>query len=293
MAAKSKPTWIAVMDGAIAHFYALRRGEEGQVFEETASPLSAKRNARSRDNKPGRGFASGSGGRHAVGSEPRKLDTAHFVRDVANMLDTALAEKRFDRLVLVGPSRNLGELREHLSARVRDTLAQQVAKDLSKLNTDELWNKLSVILLKAARPVTNGAEGRVSTISGNAMPVSVVFRDMDPSPSVHSQALKFAAKLGRKYGRIMNCRVTVEAPHHAHRKAKLFRVGVDLKLPRYEIATKLGDGPAHSDINTALREAFATASRQMQDHVRKVKGGALRTRRQASPRTRGEVVEVE
>jgi len=286
MAAKSKPTWIAVMDGALARFYTLRRGEDGQVFEETATPLSIKKLARARNDKPGRGFAIG-GLRHAIGSDPRKLDTGHFAREVAGALDAALAEKRFDRLVLVAPSRQLSELREHLSARVRDTLAHQVPKDLTKLGTDALWEKLSVILLKAARPV-NGSGSRVSTVSGNAMPVSVVFRDMEPSPTVQLQALKYAAKLGRKYGRVLNCRVTVEAPHHAHRKAKLFRVGVDLKMPGHEIATKLGDGPAYDDISTALREAFATAMRQVQDHAHRVKGGTLRARRQSSPRTRGE-----
>jgi len=287
MAAKSKPTWIAVMDGAVARFYTLRRGEDGQVFEETATPLSAKKQSRVRSDRPGRGFGSG-GFRRAMGSDQRRPETAHFAREVAGTLDAALAEKRYDRLVLVAPPRNLSELREHLSARVRETLAHQVPKDLTKLGTDALWQKLSIILLKAARPV-NGSGARVSTVSGNAMPVSVVFRDMEPSPTVQSQALKYAAKLGRKYGRVLNCRVTVEAPHHAHRKAKLFRVGVDLKLPGHEIATKLGDGPAYTDVNKALREAFATAMRQLQDHAHRVKGGIVRTRRQASPRTRGEV----
>jgi len=291
MAAKSKPTWIAVMDGTLAHFYALRRGDEGQVFEEIANPISVKRITRARGDKPGRAYSSTGGGvRHAAvpRTDPRKLEATNFAREVAGMLDAALAAKRFDQLVLVAPSRNLAEVRERLSARVRDTLAHQVPKDLTKLGPDALWEKLSVILLKAARPV-NGAAARVATVSGNAMPVSVVFRDMDPSPTVQSAALKLAAKMGRKFGRILNCRVTVEAPHQAHRKAKLFRVGVDLKLPGHEISAKFGDGPGYGDVTTALREAFATATRQLQDHVHRLKGGTLRTRRQASPRTRGEV----
>jgi len=286
MNTKARPTWIAVMDGARARFFTLRRGEDGQIFEEVTVPLSVKRAARA--DKPGRGFSAG--GRHGVGprNDPNRLEAAQFTREVAGTLDAALAERRYDRLVLVAPSRNLAELRDHLTARVRDTLAHQVPKNFTKLGTDALWEKLSVILLKAARPV-NGTASRVATVSGNAMPVSVVFRDMDASPTVQSAALKYAAKLGRKYGRILNCRVTVEAPHHAHRKVKLFRVGVDLKLPGHEIAAKFGDDPAYSDVNTALREAFATATRQMQDHVRRVKDGTLRARRQASPRTRGEV----
>jgi protein required for attachment to host cells/ribosome-associated translation inhibitor RaiA len=289
---KTKPTWIAVMDGAQARFFALRRSDDGQVFEETAPPLSAKPQARARGDKPGRAYsATGGGVRHAVvpRTDPRKLETALFAREVAGALDAALAGKRYDQLVLVAPSRNLAELREHLTARVREKLAHQVPKNLIKLGTDALWEKLSVVLLKAARPVMNGAAARVATISGNAMPVSMVFREMEPSRTVQSAALKYAAKLGRKFGRIMHCRVTVEAPHHAHRKVKMFRVSIELKLPGREIATKYSDTPAYSEIGTALREAFATATRQMQDHVRKTKGGTVRTRRQASPRTRGEV----
>ena len=289
---KTKPTWIAVMDGVQARFFALRRSDDGQVFEEVAAPLSAKPVRAARGDKPGRAYSStGVGVRHAVvpRSDPRKLEAALFAREVAGALDAALAGKRYSQLVLVAPSRNLAELREHLTARVRETLAQQVPKNLTKLGTDALWDKLSVVLLKAARPIVNGAAARVATVSGNAMPVSIVFRDMEPSRTVQSAALKYAAKLGRKFGRIMHCRVTVEAPHHAHRKVKLFRVSIDLKVPGHEIAAKFGDGPPFSELNTALREAFATAARQMQDHVRKMEGGTLRTRRQASPRTRGEV----
>ena len=288
---KTKPTWIAVMDGVQAHFFALRRSDDGQVFEEAAAPLVAKPQVRARGDKPGRAYsATGGGVRHAVvpRTDPRKLEAALFAREVAGALDAALAGKRYDQLVLVAPARNLAELREHLTARVREKLSQQVPKNLTKLGADALWEKLSVILLKAARPV-NGTAARVATVSGNSMPVSVVFRDMEPSRTVKSAALKYAAKLGRKFGRIMNCRVTVEAPHHAHRKVKMFRVSIELNLPGHEIAAKYGDGPAYSEIGTALREAFVTATRQMQDHVRKVKGGALRTRRQAAPRTRGEV----
>ncbi len=257
MAAKGKPTWIAVMDGTQARFFVLRPGEEGQVFEEI--PLNAK---------------------------PRRPE--NVVREIADLLDNARAERRYDHLVLVAPARNLAELRAHLSSRVRETLAHQVPKNLIKLGTDALWEKLSVILLKAARPV-NGSGARVPTVSGNSLPVSVVFRNMEASQTVQSAALRYAAKLGRKYGRIQNCRVIVDAPKHVHRKVKEFHVAVDLKIPGHEIATKTAssENAAYDDLNTALREAFALAARQLQDHTRRIKGNVLRERRHASPRARG------
>ncbi len=285
MPTKNKPTWIAVMDGTQARFFSLHRGEDGQIFEEVANPV-AKR-AAGRSGKPGRGKTS-SAGRRGMNVDAQKTDTTRYSREVAGALDGALADKRYDQLVLVAPPRILAELREYLSTRVRETLAHQVPKNFMKLTTDTLWEKLSLILLKAARPV-NGSASRVATVSGNSLPVSVVFRNMEPSASVQAQAVKYAAKLGRKYGRIQNCRVMVDAPKHAHRKVKEFRVAIDLKLPHHEIATKSAssDGAAYDDLNTALREAFATATRQLQDHAKKVKSGTLRERRQASPKLRG------
>lgn len=283
MIGKSKPTLIAVMDGSVARFFILRRGEEGQVFEETAGPLHARHNGRS--DKPGR--RAGVTGSHAVAPrrDPKMLDTLHFTHDVAGALDSAVAERKFDQLVLVAPPRLLAEMRAHLTARVRETLAHQVPKNLAGLGVDALWEKLSVVLLKVARPVSNGT-ARVPTVSGNSLPVSVVFRNMDVSVSAQAAALKYAAKLGRKFGRIQNCRVTVEAPKHEHRKVKEFRVAIDMKLPGHEIATKAAssDGTAYDDLGTALREAFASASRQLQDHVHRIKNEVLRERRHAAPR---------
>jgi ribosome-associated translation inhibitor RaiA len=256
---RTKPTWIAVMDGSVARFFVLRRSEEGQVFEEPGGPPERKK--------------------------AEKKDSPHFVRDIAATLDAALGAHKFDKLVLVAPPRLLSELREHMTPRVRATLAHQVPKNLAGLGVDALWEKLSVVLLKAARPVSGG-NGHVPTVSGNSLPVSVVFRNMDVSLSAQAAALKYAAKLGRKFGRIQNCRVTVEAPKHEHRKVKEFRVAIDMKLPGHEIAAKAasGDGPAFDDLGTALREAFATATRQLQDHIGRVKGEVLRERRHAAPR---------
>jgi protein required for attachment to host cells len=265
MFGKSRLTYIAVMDGSVARFFILRRGEEGQVFEEVASPLAARRK-QPRDK-----------------TENAGVNAHQFSREVAGALDDAFAKKKFERLVLVAPPRILSDVRDQMTTRVRETLAHQVPKNLAGLGVDALWEKLSLVMLKAARPVS-GTSDRVPTVSGNSLPVSVVFRNVDASATAQAAALKYAAKLGRKFGRIQNCRVTVEAPKHEHRKVKGFRVAIDMKVPGYEIAAKAAssDGPAFDDLGTALREAFATATRQLQDHVRK--GEVLRERRHASPR---------
>jgi ribosome-associated translation inhibitor RaiA len=253
MAAKSKPTWIAVMDKAEARFFALRRGEGGQLFEEAVAPLKPK---------------------------PQR-----WAREVAGKLDGALADKHYDKLVLVAPPRLLKELREFLSQRVRETLVHQVHKNFVKLGAEALWDRLAASLRNAVAPA---GPARVATATGLSLPVTVVFRDMEASPTVHALALKQAAKLGRKFSRLQNCRVTVEAPHHLHRKIKEFRIAIELKLPGAEIAARHASGgsPQPDDVAAALREAFATAQRQLQDHVQRRKVATVRKRKITSPRLR-------
>ncbi|GAA0535417.1 protein required for attachment to host cells/ribosome-associated translation inhibitor RaiA [Rhizomicrobium palustre] len=275
MAGKNRPMWIVVMDGNAARFFALRRGEEGQVFDVAAETIEARRIAKS--EKPGRGFSFS--GRDERGE---KFDTTQLARDVCSFLDSAFAGKHFEELGLVAPARVLAELREQLTPRLKVTVVQQLSKNLSKLSTEQLWEKLSPVLRKAAKPV-NGAS-TTQLVEQAAIPLSVVFRNMAPSQSAEAEAMKHATKLSKKGGRILNCRVTVEAPKHEHRKVKEFRVAVAMKLPGREIATKSGEGESHTDLSSAMRAAFASILRQMEGHMQRMKREVLRTRRKASPR---------
>ena len=286
MTARQKATWIAVLDGTQARFFALRKNGDGQVFEEATQALNADlpRHSRDESDRPSRALGAGMA-RGAV--EPRhdynKLAKHNFAREVAGTLDAAYADGRYDRLVLVAPPRSLGELRELLSERVQESLAHEVPKNLTKLGADALRKKLSGLLVTAATPLgapVSRDEAKEKTKAKVSVPVSVVFRNMEASPTVQSAALKHMAKLGRKYGRIVSCRVTVEAPHRHHRKGRLFLANVDLMLPGREITTK-GTGKnkhAHEDVNVALRDAFDAAARQLQDYFRRKQGGAAQAR---------------
>ncbi|MDE2134008.1 MAG: host attachment protein [Alphaproteobacteria bacterium] len=286
MSARQEITWIAVLDGAQARFFALRKNGDGMVFEAAAEALSADLPRYSRDersDRPARAFAVGKA-RGAV--EPRhdynKLAKHNFTREVAIALEVAFAEGRYDQLVLVAPPRSLGELRELLSERLLASLAHEVPKNLTNLGTDALRKKLSALLVKAATPLGGPVPRAEQKPKADvSLPVSVVFRNMEASPAVHATALKYVAKLDRKFGRIVKCRVTVEAPHRHHRKGRLFRANVDLVLPGREITTKRSgeSNHAHEDVNVALRDAFDAATRQLQDYFKRKQGSAPQTRR--------------
>ncbi len=291
MAARNKPTWIAVLDAAQARFFALRKTNDGQVFEKSAETLNADRTREERGGKPGRSFSSAHNGvRHAI--EPhknfRKLEKHNFMVEVAEALDEALGAGRYAQLVLVVPPRSLGELREILPERVLKAVMLEVPKNLTKLAPDALWTKLSAHFLKGAKSLNGAEESTEVEANGAAVPLSIVFRNMVASPTVHADAVRLADRLGRKFGRIVNCRVTIEASHHPYRKVKVFRVSIDLKLPGREIAAKSAKDiqRVQEDVKAALRDAFDAATRQLQDYVvRRKKGGVAETRRSASLRT--------
>ncbi|HUJ02840.1 MAG TPA: HPF/RaiA family ribosome-associated protein [Rhizomicrobium sp.] len=106
------------------------------------------------------------------------------------------------------------------------------------------------------------------------LPLKITFRNMESSPAIETDVGRYAARLERRFGRIMSCRVAIQAPHHHHRQGKLFRVSVDLKVPGREIAATSA-GPkdhAHEDIHVAIRDVFDAVERRLQDHAREAQG---------------------
>ena len=110
------------------------------------------------------------------------------------------------------------------------------------------------------------------------LPLQISFRHMDPSPNVETAIRERAMRLNHFYPRITGCRVVVEAPHRHHHKGKLYEVHIDLTVPGEEIAVTRS-GPkdhAHEDVYVAIRDAFNTADRLLEDHARKFRGDVKR-----------------
>ena len=106
------------------------------------------------------------------------------------------------------------------------------------------------------------------------LPLEVTFRGMDQSDAIEADIRRQAEKLERRFGRIMSCRVVIEAPHKHSRKGRLYRVSVDLKIPGHEIAvTNAGpENHAHEDMHVAIRDVFDAALRRLQDFARRGQG---------------------
>ena len=102
-------------------------------------------------------------------------------------------------------------------------------------------------------------------------PVDVSFRNMEPSAAVEARVREKAAELELFFDRIQGCKIVVAAPHRRGHKGKIYRVAVRVVVPRLDIVVNR-QGPknhGHEDVYVAIRDAFAAATRQLEDHARR------------------------
>lgn len=123
-------------------------------------------------------------------------------------------------------------------------------------------------------------------------PVQITCRNMQPSDAVTARIHEEAAKLEEFFPRITSCRVIVEAPHRHHKFGELFHIRIDMGVPGREIVVShepsargalshedeaalkkhIEIHPEHKDVYVAIRDAFASARRQLQDYAKRLRG---------------------
>jgi cold shock CspA family protein/ribosome-associated translation inhibitor RaiA len=107
------------------------------------------------------------------------------------------------------------------------------------------------------------------------VPLEVHFHNVDASPTVEAEIRERVSKLEQLTAQeIISCRVTVEAPHKHHQQGNLFSVRVDLRFAGGEVIVSRDPSVnhAHENAYTAVRDAFKTVRRQLQDRVRVRRG---------------------
>jgi len=82
------------------------------------------------------------------------------------------------------------------------------------------------------------------------------------------------AKLDASPDHIMGCRVVVEPAGKRHEHGNLYEVRIDLTGPGEEIAVtrEPSQHTEYRDIHVAIRDAFDSARRQLEDYVRRRRG---------------------
>lgn len=138
-------TWVLLATTREARLYENRGPGKGLValggLAMTAAP------ARTYSDEPGVGHSSVGPGRAAVDQgDPQADADARFAGEVAEALDAALGRHDFDRLILAAGPTMLGLLRKALTDRVRDTVADELDKDLTALAPRDLEKRIGKVM---------------------------------------------------------------------------------------------------------------------------------------------------
>lgn len=97
------------------------------------------------------------------------------------------------------------------------------------------------------------------------IPLQITIRDVEHSAALETHIREKAKKLEEFCSHITSCRVVVEEPHRHHHQGKQFGVRIDIGVPGREIVV---NHDHDSDVYVALRDAFATAKRQVEEYAR-------------------------
>jgi ribosomal subunit interface protein len=117
------------------------------------------------------------------------------------------------------------------------------------------------------------------------VPLEITFRGIPHSDAVETRIREKTAKLEQFCDSIISCRVAVEAEHHHQHQGNLYKVRIDLSVPQKHIVVSRDhhDKQSHEDLYVALRDAFAAATRQLEEYVRIQRGEIKNHRASFSP----------
>ena len=118
----------------------------------------------------------------------------------------------------------------------------------------------------------------------------VSFDDIPIDEAVRDAVLRHIDELESTSDRITGCHVVVAQPHRHHRAGRLYSVRIDLIVPGAEIVVNRNHplDHAHEDVFVALRDSFNAVRRQLEDHVRHLRGAE----KPHTPRAMGRVTQI-
>jgi protein required for attachment to host cells len=142
-------TWILIADGAHARLFVnagVGKGLEPALDQEFIGVNLPSRDIAS--DRPGRTFDSVGPGRHAMQlpTDPHRYEKQAFARELAQRLDEARKEGRFDRIVVIASPETLGDLRASFSKPLLDAIHGELPKNLIKVSIHELPAYVSEVL---------------------------------------------------------------------------------------------------------------------------------------------------
>ena len=136
---KAKVVWVLVADGTRGRIYQKKADGIHHLdgFDFIGKNLMDREISKER---PGRSFEGATPTRHAYEpkTDPHDFQKQLFAKRLSDFVNKAQEKGEFDELVLVSPSKTLGELRAHLNKGSLQKITNEISKDISKLSDHEL-----------------------------------------------------------------------------------------------------------------------------------------------------------
>jgi ribosomal subunit interface protein len=103
------------------------------------------------------------------------------------------------------------------------------------------------------------------------IPLQITFHDVKRSDAIEANIRARVANLEKFCDSIIGCSVAVESPHHHHAKGRHFLIRVEVTVPGDKlVANREPDAHhAYTDVYVAIRDAFDTIRRQLEDYERR------------------------
>ena len=102
------------------------------------------------------------------------------------------------------------------------------------------------------------------------IPLQITFHDLAQSDAIEAEIRERAEKLERFHEHIIRCRVTVEPQGKHSHQGRRYDVHLDITVPAGEVI--VARDHADEDVYVAIRDAFDSATRQLEDLVRRRRG---------------------
>jgi protein required for attachment to host cells len=137
---KKETAWVVVADGASANIYEKENSRHLTLLQQYSSETSHKLTRELVSDRPGRTFESYGMARHAKESrsDPQAMEKEKFIRSVADHINAAELEGKFDALILCAPPRVLGKLRQLLDKNTQKLVKAEIGKDFVKTPIKDL-----------------------------------------------------------------------------------------------------------------------------------------------------------
>jgi ribosomal subunit interface protein len=103
--------------------------------------------------------------------------------------------------------------------------------------------------------------------------LQITFRNLERSSAVEEKIRGRTVKLDRYFSGILSCGVTVSLLHKHRHQGNRYHVRVDVTVPGDELVASREpeEDHAYTDVYVAMRDAFDTMERLLEDYVRRMR----------------------